>query len=63
MLYSREKIESTVKSKGYVYFEDVANKGYDVNIIGVRNSAPGGRVLFSCGEPRIVKHKHRPSVP
>ena len=44
MLYSREKIESTVKSKGYVYFEDVANKGYDVNIIGVRNSSTGNKV-------------------
>ena len=44
MLYSREKIEATLKSKGYVYFEDVANKGYDVNIIGVRNSVPGNKV-------------------
>ena len=44
MLYSREKIESTVKSKGYVYFEDVANKGYDVNIIGVRNATTGNKV-------------------
>lgn len=44
MLYSREKIESAVKSKGYVYFEDPTNKGYDVNIIGVRNSIPGNKV-------------------
>jgi hypothetical protein len=44
MLYSREKIESAVKSKGYVYFEDTSNKGYDVNIIGVRNSAPGNKI-------------------
>lgn len=44
MLYSREKIEVTLKSKGYVYFEDVANKGYDVNIVGVRNSVPGNKV-------------------
>jgi hypothetical protein len=40
MLYSREKIESAVKSKGYVYFEDSTNKGFDVNIIGVRNNTP-----------------------
>lgn len=40
MLYSREKIESAVKSKGYVYFEDATNKGFDVNIIGVRNNSP-----------------------
>jgi len=44
MLYSREKIESAVKSKGYVYFEDPTNKGYDVNIIGVRNSTTGNKV-------------------
>ena len=44
MLYSREKIESAVKSKGYVYFEDPTHKGYDVNIIGVRNSIPGNKV-------------------
>ena len=44
MLYSREKIESAVKSKGYVYFEDTSNKGYDVNIIGVRNSSTGNKV-------------------
>ena len=44
MLYSREKIESAVKSQGYVYFEDPTNKGYDVNIIGVRNSIPGNKV-------------------
>jgi hypothetical protein len=44
MLYSREKIESAVKSKGYVYFEDTSNKGYDVNIIGVRNSETGNKV-------------------
>ena len=44
MLYSREKIESAVKSKGYVYFEDPTNKGYDVNIIGVRNATTGNKV-------------------
>ena len=44
MLYSREKIESAVKSKGYVYFGDTTNKGYDVNIVGVRNSETGNKV-------------------
>jgi len=44
MLYSREQIESAVKSKGYVYFEDPSNKGYDVNIIGVRNATTGNKV-------------------
>lgn len=39
MCYTREEIESAVKSKGYVWFEDRSNKGYDVNIVGVRNNA------------------------
>jgi hypothetical protein len=42
--YTREQIERAVKAKGYVYFEDVNNKGFDVNIIGVRNSSTGQKV-------------------
>jgi hypothetical protein len=38
MSYTREQIESAVKSKGYTWFSDAANKGYDVNIVGVRNN-------------------------
>jgi len=40
MSYTREQIEKGVKAKGYVWFEDVSNKTYDVNIVGVRNNAP-----------------------
>jgi len=39
-MYTREQIEKAVKDKGYKWFEDTANKGYDVNIVGVRNNAP-----------------------
>ena len=35
MNYTKEKIEKAVKSKGYVWFEDTQNKGFDVNIVGV----------------------------
>ena len=42
--YTREQIEDTVKGKGYKWFEDNNNKGYDVNIVGVRNSETKGRV-------------------
>jgi hypothetical protein len=38
MSYTREQIESALKSKGYVWFEDAANKSYDVNIVGIRNN-------------------------
>jgi hypothetical protein len=44
MSYTREQIESAVKAKGYVWFEDSANKGYDVNIVGVRNASTGKKV-------------------
>jgi len=39
MSYTREQIKTAVESKGYKWFNDNANKGYDVNIIGVRNNA------------------------
>ena len=44
MSFTREQVESAVKSKGYVWFEDTNNKGYDVNIVGIRNSATGDKV-------------------
>jgi len=44
MCYTREQVEAAVKAKGYVWFEDANNKGFDVNIIGVRNSATGQTV-------------------
>lgn len=43
-MYTREQIEAAVKAKGYVWFNDDANKGYDVNIVGVRNMATGQKV-------------------
>jgi hypothetical protein len=39
-MYTREQIEKAVKAKGYKWFEDDANKGFDVNIVGIRNNAP-----------------------
>lgn len=35
MLYSRNKIEEALKSKGFKWF---TGKNYDVNIVGIRNS-------------------------
>jgi hypothetical protein len=35
------QVRNAVIAKGYKWFEDAANKGYDVNIVGVRNSATG----------------------
>lgn len=39
MLYTKEQIENTVKNKGYKWFEDISNKSYDVNIVGIRNNS------------------------
>jgi hypothetical protein len=38
-MYTKEQIENAVKTKGYVWFDDTQNKGYDLNIVGVRNSS------------------------
>ena len=43
-MYTREQIETAVNAKGYKWFEDVNDKGYDVNIVGIRNNATKGRV-------------------
>lgn len=56
-MYKREQIESAVKSKGYVWFEDVNNKGYDVNIVGVRNSTPGNKVTDLFDDMLTVSYK------
>jgi hypothetical protein len=42
MAYTKDKIESAVKAKGYVWFEGA--KDFDVNIVGVRNSDTGNAV-------------------
>ena len=41
MGYTKEQIEKAIKSKGHVWFEDESNKGFDLNIIGVRTSSTG----------------------
>jgi hypothetical protein len=43
-MYTKEQIEKAIKAKGYVWFDDTSNKGYDLNIIGVRNSSTGKAV-------------------
>lgn len=37
-MYTKEQIEQTLKSKGYVWFNDDDDKTYDLNIVGIRNN-------------------------
>lgn len=37
-MYTREQVEKAVKTKGYKWFDDASNKGFDVNIVGIRNN-------------------------
>lgn len=55
MSYTREQIEATVKAKSYAWFEGA--KDYDVNIVGVRNSATGDKVTNAFDDVMSVSYK------
>ena len=57
MSYTKEQVETAVKSKGYVWFEDSANKGYDVNIVGIRNSTTGNKVTNVFDDHLTISYK------
>ena len=54
-MYTREQIEGAVKAKGYVWFE--GEKDYDVNIVGVRNSATGQKVTNVFDDTITLSYK------
>ena len=56
-MYTREQIEAAVKAKGYKWFEDVNNKDYDVNIVGVRNNETKGRVTNAFDDHITISYK------
>ena len=53
--YSKEKIEAAVKAKGYIWFDSASD--YDVNIVGVRNSAVGQVVTNSFDDALTISYK------
>ena len=57
-MYTREQIQATVEGKGYKYFHDNSNKGYDVNIIGIRNSKTNGRVTNAFDDLMTIAYKN-----
>ena len=62
MLYTREQIQSAMAAKGYKWFNDDANKTYDVNIIGIRNSATGKKVTNVFDDLITVSFKDEKGV-
>ena len=57
--YTREQIETAVKEKGYKWFDDSNNKGYDVNIVGVRNSSTKDRITNKFDDCVTISYKKR----
>ena len=53
-MYTKEQIEKTLKTKGYAWFE---NGDYDVNIVGVRNSATGNKVTNAFDDFLTISYK------
>lgn len=54
-MFTREQVEATVKAKGYTWFD--SNKDYDVNIVGIRNSATGNAVTNRFDDWMTVSYK------
>ena len=61
-MYTREQIEAAVKAKGYVWFSDDTNKGYDVNIVGVRNMSTGQQVTNVFDDHLTISFKDEKGV-
>ena len=57
MSYTLEQIKKSVESKGYVWFNDDKNKGYDVNIVGIRNSATEQKVTNAFDDYITISYK------
>ena len=55
--YTIQQIKKAVESKGYKWFNDTSNKGYDVNIVGVRNSSTNGIVTNRFDDSLTVSYK------
>ena len=52
-----KSIKETVESKGYKWFHDSRNKGYDVNIVGIRNSKTKNRVTNAFDDTMTISYK------
>jgi len=57
MEFTREKVKEVIVSKGYKWFNDNNNKGYDVNVIGIRNSETDGKVTNHFDDTLTLSYK------
>ena len=53
--FTREQIEETLRGKGYKYF--TSDKGFDVNIVGIRNSNTHGEVTNKFDDTLTISYK------
>jgi len=56
-MYTREQIKAAVEKKGFKWFNDDANKSYDVNIVGIRNSSVGKKVTNVFDDYITISYK------
>ena len=56
-MYTREQIKTAVEKKGFKWFNDDANKSYDVNIVGIRNSSVGKKVTNVFDDYITISYK------
>ena len=56
-MYTRKLIKATLEAKGYKWFNDHNNKGYDVNIVGIRNSKTKNRVTNAFDDTMTISYK------
>jgi hypothetical protein len=54
-MYTKEQIETALKAKNYAWFEGA--KDFDVNIVGVRNSATGNKVTNAFDDTMTLSYK------
>ena len=54
-MYKIQQIKAALDSKGYKWF--TSSKGYDVNIVGVRNSATEGRITNKFDDKITLSYK------
>jgi hypothetical protein len=56
------QVRNAVLAKGHKWFEDTANKTYDVNIVGIRNSSTGKVVTNVFDDTITISYKDENGV-